>query len=435
MKGTYLVRGARQLVTLRGPTGPRRGEQLGELTIIEGGAMVVQDGRVACVGPGQRVENLAIARKAVELNAEGKVVMPGFVDSHTHLIYGAPRLDDFERRIAGMTYAEMSAAGGGILQSWRSVKDSTGRRLKWQALAALKTLARLGTTTVEVKSGYGLEEGAELKMLRVAQHLQGRPQDVVPTYLAAHALPPEFQGRPDAYVAYAMESILPKVAKRKLARYVDAYCERGVFEVREVRRLMKEAQYYGLKTRLHASQFDNNGAVQLGVEEGAASVDHLEAAGEREIQALAGAETMATLLPGSVAGLGLSRFAPARELIARGAAVALATDFNPGTSQTPSMSMVMALACRYMKMTPAEALTAATINGAHALGMADRVGTLEVGKQADYVVLQCGDYREVPYYFGVNLVQATAKQGEIVWCDPEFEVPPELKRMEGQEEE
>jgi len=403
-----LLRGARQLLTLRGPSGPRRGAAMADLGIIENGAVLIDGDRVAQVGPSRRIENLVEAVGAAELDVSGKVVMPGFVDSHTHLVYGPSRLTDYEIRLAGRGYEEIAQAGGGILASMNAVRTWAAPRLERQAEVAMSYAERHGTTTIEAKSGYGLDAASEVKALKVAANV-----GAVPTFLGAHAVPPEFEGRADDYIDWLIAELMPQIARRKLARFADVYCDRNAFSLEQAQRYLEAAQRHGFLLKLHANQFAALGAAGLGVQMGAVSVDHLEVIGRDEIELLARSQTMATLLPGSVFHLGLDRYAPARALIDEGAAVALATDFNPGTSPTCSMPMVLSLACARMRMTPAEAITAATINGAHALKMGGEVGSLEPGKRADIVVVDLDDYRELPYYFGVNHVQWTIKRGEL----------------------
>jgi imidazolonepropionase len=275
-------------------------------------------------------------------------------------------------------------------------------------------MARHGTTTVEAKSGYGLDSAAEIKTLRVLGRLSRHPLEVVPTYLGAHVVPPEFAGNPDGYVDWMCAEVMPKIARYKLAQFADIYCDLGAFSLMQARRYLAHARQLGLGLKIHAEQFSRTGATQLAVELGAASADHLEQAAEEDIRALAQSNTVATLLPGAVFHLGLSCYPPARALIEAGAAVALATDFNPGTSPTFSMAMVLSLACTRMRMSPAETISAATINAAHALGRPHCIGSLEPGKQADLIVLDISDYRELPYYFGTNMVRLTIKRGEIV---------------------
>ena len=413
---TTLLRNARQLLTLRGDSGPRRGAELAELAIVDKGAVLVKDGLIVDAGPARRIEKLPLARRAREIDAAGRVVMPGFVDSHTHLIFGRPRLVDYEMRLAGASYAEIAVAGGGIQSSVQAVRSMPAARLETQARASIAAMARHGTTTLEAKSGYALDESGEIKTLRVLSKLDGEPLDIVPTYLGAHIPPPEYSGRADAYVEWMAAEMLPVIRRRKLAQFVDVYCDSGAFTLEQSRRYLEHARSLGLGLKIHAEQFARSGAARLAVELRAASADHLEQAAEEDIRALAQSNTIATLLPGSVFHLALRTYAPARALIEAGAAVALATDFNPGTSPTYSMQMVLSLACTEMRMSPAEAIAAATINSAHALGRADRCGSLEPGKQADLLVLNVEDYRELPYYFGCNNVHLTVKRGEILSC-------------------
>src|SRR6202167_2432527 len=399
---TTLVRNARQLLTLRGDSGPRRGAALRDLGMVPNGAVLIKDGIVVGAGPARRIEKLPAARRAREIDAAGRVVMPGFVDSHTHLVFGRPRLVDYEMRLAGASYAEIAAAGGGILSSVAAVRGMSAAQLEAQARDSLAAMARHGATTVEAKSGYALDEAGELKTLRVLAKL-----NVVPTYLGAHIPPPEYRGKADAYIDWMAAEMLPQIRRRKLARFVDIYCDDSAFTLDQSRRYLDCARRLGFGLKIHAEQFARTGAARLAVELDAASADHLEQAGEEDIRALAQSNTIATLLPGSVFHLGLSTYAPARALIEAGAAVALATDFNPGTSPTYSMQMVLSLACTEMRMSPAEAISAATINGAHALRVADRAGSLEPGKCADLLILNVNDYRELPYYFGTNNVYMT----------------------------
>jgi imidazolonepropionase len=410
-----LFRGARQLLTLRGSSGPRRGPALSELALIEDGAVLVENGVVTQVGLSRRLENLAETQGAEVVDLDGCVAMPGFVDSHTHLVFGQPRLMDYEMRIAGADYHQIADADGGILSSLRHVRGMPRKSLEAQARKFISRMIQNGTTTLEAKTGYGLDESSELKVLRVMEHLDRQPLDVVPTFLGAHVVPQEFAGRGDDYIDYLCEQLIPKVAHHKLARFADVYCEPGAFTVAQSARYLKAAIAHGLAPKIHADQFVHGGGTRLAVELGAASADHLEHVSEEDIRFLGVSSTVATLLPGSVFHLGLNHYAPARRLIDGGAAVALATDFNPGTSPTCSMPMILSLACTQMGMSPAEAITAATINGAHAIGMGSHVGSLEYGKQADLIVLDAGDYREIPYYFGVNLVKMTVKRGEIIY--------------------
>ena len=417
-----LIRGARQLLTLHGPPGPRRGSGLGDIGVIQDGAVLIENGVIREVGPSRRIENIKGARNAQEIDATGRVVMPGFVDSHTHLVCGPPRIHEYEMRIAGTSYQEIVESGGGILWSVRAVRATPIRRLMLSARRALESWARLGTTTIEAKTGYGLDESSELKILRLMHALPEEPVSVVSTYLA-HTMAPGFDGGTDHYIEWQYERMLPLVRRRKLARFADVYCEPGAFSVDQSRRYLEAARSLGFELKLQAEQFSHSGGAALGVELRVRSVDHLEQASRSDVATLAGSESVATLLPGSVFYLGLDRYAPARSLIDEGAAVALATGYNPGTSPTPSMPMIISLACLHMKMSPAEAISAATINGACALGCSKKCGSLEAGKDADLVILDCSDYRELPYRFGASPVALTIKRGKVVYSQGHVEWP------------
>jgi imidazolonepropionase len=409
-----LITGCSQLVTLRGPV-PRRGRALADPGIIRDGAVLVRDGRIVAVGPRRRVERLAEARRAKKLDLGGRVVLPGFVDSHTHLIFPASRADDYQKHIAGKTYEQIARTGGGILSTVRKLRAAKPEALKQTALAALRAFAAHGTTTIEAKSGYGLDASSELKTLRLLHELhQEQPLDILSTFLGAHVVPPEYRGRADAYVGLLARQLIPDVALAGLAEFCDVFCDRAAFSVPQARRILTAGRACGLVPRLHAEQLAHTGATRLAVELNAASADHLEKINRSDIRALAASSVVATLLPGCSFHLGLSRYAPARELLAAGAVVALATDFNPGTSPTLNMQMVLSLACTQMRMTPAEALAAATINPAYSLRRHDRIGSIEVGKYADLAAFDLADYREIPYYFGVNHCWMTLKRGEII---------------------
>jgi len=384
----------------------------------------VVDGLIQEVGPTRRLENLALSRKAKEIDATGRVVMPGFVDSHTHLVSGPPRMIDFEMRMAGASREDIALAGGGILALSRAIGELSAHTLATQALRAIQEAVRHGTTTIETKSGFGLTEAYEMKILRVHVELQKQPVTIVSTFLSDR-IPFTDHAGPDEYLHWLCLHLLPLVKRRKLAEFVDARCEEGAYTVPQARRYFKCARQLGFGLKMHAGRGSHAGAIRLAVEMGAASVDHVIGVSEEEAMLLAQSDTVATLLPGAVFYLERHDYAPARMLIDSGAAVALATNYNPETSPSQNMQMTITLACREMKMTPAEALTAATINGAHALQRAYSIGSLEIGKSADLLMLSVPDYREIPYHFGVNLVDLVMKNGatllqrsEVKWSAP-----------------
>ena len=410
----WLITGCSQLLTLRGPV-PRRGRSLGEIEIIRDGAILTHDDRIVAVGPRRRVERLPKARRAEKLNLGGRVVLPGFVDSHTHLIFPESRAAEYEQRISGATYEEIARSGGGIRSSVKGLRAASPSVLKTRALKNLREFAAHGTTTIEAKSGYGLDWKSELKILQILYDLhQEHPLDIHATFLGAHLVPPEFRRRPDAYVDVLVRRWIPTVATAGLAEFCDVYCDRGAFTVAQARRILMAGRAGGLVPRIHAEQLAHTGAARLAIELQAASADHLEKIDRKDIRALSLSNVVCTLLPGCCFHLGLKHYAPARKLIEAGAVVGVATDFNPGTSPTLSMPMILSLACAQMRMTPAETIAAATINPAYSLRVHDRVGSLEVGKYADLAAFDVADYREIPYYFGVNLCSFTMKRGAIL---------------------
>jgi imidazolonepropionase len=410
----WLITGCSELLTLRGAI-PRRGRALGELGIIRDGALLVRDDRIEAVGSRRRIERLRGARRAEKLNLGGRVVLPGFVDSHTHLIFPGSRAAEYEQRIAGATYEEIARAGGGIRSTVERLRLAPAKELKARASANLHEFAAHGTTTIEAKSGYGLDWKSELKILEILYELhQEQAIDIHSTFLGAHTVPPEFRGRPDVYVNLLARRWIPTVATAGLAEFCDVYCDRGAFTVEQARTILTAGRACGLVPRIHAEQFVRTGAARLAIELAAASADHLEKLSRADIRALGLSNVVCTLLPGCCFHLGLALYGPARELIEAGAILGLATDFNPGTSPTVSMPMILSLACTQMRLTPAEAIAAATVNPAYSLRQHDRVGSLEVGKYADLAAFDVADYREIPYYFGVNLCSLTMKRGAVI---------------------
>lgn len=418
MSNSLLITGASQILTMRG-RGPRRGAALSRIGLIENGAILVHSGSIAAVGPAEKVEKLGEGRKAQKLELDGRVVLPGFVDAHTHLIHAASRAEEYELKIRGASYEEIARKGGGILNSVKRLRAATAEDLKKRARRALEKFAEHGTTTLEAKSGYGLDATSELRILSLHKELDAeQPLEIVSTFLGAHVVPAEYRGKSKGtrqYLELLEKQVIPDVSTNGLAEFCDVFCERGAFSPGESRQVLKAGKAYGLTPRVHAEQLSNTGATAMGVELGAASCDHLEYLNPAAMRALAKSKTVATLLPGCDFYLGLDRYAPARKLIDAGAIVALATDFNPGTSPTLSMPMILSIACSRLKMTPAEAIGAATINAAYSLRRDSRIGSLESGKQADLAVFDVADYREIPYYFGVNTCWLTMKRGEIVY--------------------
>lgn len=405
-----------QLLTLRNKSaGPRRRSDLSELGIIEDGAVLCIGGKVASAGTTRAalrdswIKNNR--RKINEIDCSGRVVLPGFVDAHTHPAFTAPRLVDFEKRITGATYEEIAEAGGGIRSSIQGVRKAGRKELSDQVFAGLQQMAEQGTTTVEAKSGYGLSLEAELKSLEAIREAANRwPGTVVPTLLGAHVVPPEFQTEPQKYVEMVCEQMIPAAAKRKLALFVDVFTERGAFTAENTEKIFTAAQQHGLAVRAHVCQLSETRLVSL-LRFDPASFDHVDHLHEDDIQKLANSNTVATLVPGANYFLGLEKFPPARKLIDAGVAVALATDYNPGSSPTPSMPFVLSLACTHMKMSPAEAIAAATINGAWSLRLQSQKGSIEPGKDADLAVFDVADYREIAYWIATNRCSLTILNG------------------------
>jgi imidazolonepropionase len=406
----------RQLVTPRG-TGPLRGPALGDLEIMEDAAVLCVGGKIVSVGTTDAAAHdawLKQHKKNVrEIDCRDKVVLPGFVDSHTHPVFAAPRLTDFEKRIAGATYEEIAEAGGGIVSSAVAVREASRAELCRCVLRGFVQMANHGTTTIEAKSGYGLSVDAEVKSLEAIRDASRQfPGTVVPTLLGAHVVPPEFAGKREAYVRLVCEEMIPQVDELGLAWFVDVFCERGAFDVEETELILTAAWQRNFGARLHVCQL-TPGALHGLLKFDLASVDHMDCVLEEDIAPLAEANTVATLLPAANYFLGLEKFPPARKLIDAGVAVALATDYNPGTAPSPSMPLVLSLACTHLKMSPAEAIAAATLNGACALRLADRKGSIEPGKDADLAIFDAEDYREIPYWFGVNRCAMVVINGDL----------------------
>jgi len=402
---------ASQLVTLAGPKRPRVGPELSELGVIRDGGLLIRNGKVERAGPSHEVEKTVGDAKIV--NARGRVVMPGFVDAHTHLVFAGNRLEDFERRSRGETYEQIAKAGGGIWSTVEKTRAASETNLLAQAKKHANWFLRCGTTTVEAKSGYGLTVEDELKILRVIRQLKEEvPLEIVPTFLGAHAIPREVSS--DEYLDVVVTKMLPRVTAEKLADFCDVFCERGYFNIDQSRKILSVAKKLGLSLRGHVDQLTNSGGATLMAEMRATTADHLEQTDEQGIAALKKTNVQPVLVPGSVYALGSSRYPRAREMIEAGLAIVLATDFNPGSSPTPSMPMVLSLACTQMTMSPAEAITASTVNAAYSLNRGDAIGSLEPGKFGNFVIFDCEDYRELAYWFGLPQTHAVYVRGECV---------------------
>lgn len=399
----------KQLVTLAGPPRPRVRDELKELGIIPNGAMLIRDGVVEAVGAESEMR-AQIASAAEVIDARGRVVLPGFVDAHTHAVFAGNRIDEYELRAAGASYEQIAEQGGGIRSTVRKTRAASEDDLLQGARRYQRWFLRTGTTTIEAKSGYGLTLPDELKLLHVIRRL-----GYVATFLGAHEVPDEYRGNAAAYVRLVIDEMLPAVAKSGLAEYCDIFCEPQVFDVAAARNILSAAATLGLKLRVHADQLSSSGGAQLAAELRAKTADHLEHADGNGIDALARAQVQPVLLPASVYTLGSSRFAPARAMVDAGLAIVLATDFNPGSSPTPSIPFVLSLASTQMRLTPAEALTAVTINAAYSLDRGGQIGSLEPGKSADFVIHDCSDYREIAYFAGIESADSVYIRGKLVF--------------------
>lgn len=411
-----IIRNIGQLITMDGTDGPRRGPSMRELGLVEGGAVASAAGLVLAAGPESEVmASVETGPGTTVVDADGGVVTPGLVDPHTHAVFAATRESEFAMRVEGASYEEIAEAGGGIRSSVRSLRHASPDLLRENGRTTLDRMLEYGTTTAEVKSGYGLSLESELKMLRVISELvDTHVVDIVPTFLGAHEFPDEWRDDREGYVDHLIDDMMPAVAAEKLARFCDVFCEEGVFTVEQSRRVLTAARAHGMEPKLHADELHAFGAAELAAELKAASADHLVCVSDDGIAALAASGVVAVLLPGTTLSLGHTGFAPARKMIEAGVPVALATDCNPGSSMTESMQIILALASMMLRMTPEEGLVAATVNAAAALRAGDVLGSLAPGRQCDVVIWEVDDYRAIPYHYGVNLVAAVVKRGSVV---------------------
>ena len=412
-----IIHSASQLLTLAG--GPQRGERLGNLGIIEDGAVRIKDGRILETGKTSAL--LTNHPQEDLLDAAGKVVMPGFVDPHTHVIWAGNRAEEFELKLEGKSYLQILEAGGGILSTVRATREATLPEIMDQTRSRIRRMIKHGTTTLEAKTGYGLDQKTEHLLLRALLDLNEQEAvDIKLTYLGAHAIAPEFSNNSDGYTDYLYQTLIPELAiwwsdqTDQPLPYVDVFCERGAFDLEQSRRILETALQHGFPIKIHADEFENLGGASLAAELGAASADHLVVTSPEDIRSLGNSDTVAVSLPCTPFGLAENEYTPARDILSAGGILAIATDLNPGTAWCESMQFAVALACRYMKLTPKQALAAATINAAAAIGMEERVGSLEPGKQADMLILDIPDYRQLGYRFGTNLVNTVIKNGQII---------------------
>jgi imidazolonepropionase len=414
-----LLHSISQLLTIAGP--PQRGQALGNLGIIEDGAVLIDGHEIAAVGPSDEMRAIYASEDA--LDAGGRVVMPGLVDPHTHMVWAGDRAAEFEMRLQGKSYLEIMQAGGGIVSTVQQTRALPLEELVAETRRRARRMFAHGTTTAEVKSGYGLETAAELKMLRAALRLGAEgPLEIIPTFLGAHAIPPEYQDDADGYTELVCEEMLPALKAWWLENdktldmplpFVDVFCETGAFSLAQSRRILETAGEMGFRLKIHADEFDNLGGVALAVELGAASADHLVVTSPEDIAAIGRSDTVAVSLPCTPFGLAEGEYTPAKDFLAAGCILAIATDLNPGTAWCESMQFAIALACRYLGLTPAQAIVAASLNAAAAIDRAERIGSIEPGKQADLLILDVPDYRQLGYRFGGNLVHTVIKKGAV----------------------
>ncbi len=408
-----IIRNASQLVTCSGFKA-KKGKEMNQLGIIENGAVIVEDGEIKWVGKTPDIPE-KFGKVAETIDATGKTVLPGFVDSHTHFVFGGYREEEYAWRLAGHDYMTIMEKGGGIVNSVRQTRDANLDELIRTGMKRLDSMLSFGVTTVEGKSGYGLDLDTEIKQLQVMKKLNNRHKiDVVPTFLGAHAVPKGYKGREDAFIDEMIHDVLPEVVKQDLADFCDIFCEKGVFSIEQSRRMLLAAQAKGLKSKIHADEIVQLGGAELAAEIGAVSADHLLMASDDGIKAMALQDVVATLLPGTAFSL-KEDYARARDMIDSGLAVALATDFNPGSCFTESIPLIIALATLYMGMSIEETITALTINGAAALDKAHEIGSIDVGKRGDLVIHEFPNYKFIPYHIGVSTVEKVVKEGEVVF--------------------
>ena len=415
MKTDILIRDASQVATCAGCERPRRGKEMSYDIIMEDGWIAVASGRITGIGKGSIPREIEIDDDTLVIDAAGKTVLPGFVDPHTHLVHGGSREKELALKLEGVPYLEILKKGGGILSTVRATRTAPESELMEKAKKSLDIMLLHGTTTIEAKSGYGLNMDDELKCLRVAKNLdRHHPVDIVSTFLGAHALPEEFKNKKKQYIDFLIEEVMPCVKRLDLAEFCDVFCEKGVFSAQESRKILTRAKEMGYKLKLHADEIEPLGGAQLAGELGAVTADHLLAVSDKGLRKMKEGNVIAVLLPGTSFNLYLGKYARARDIIDAGLAVALATDYNPGSCPTENIQLIISLACLKMNMTPEEVVCAVTINGAHAIDRGSEIGSLEAGKKADIVVLDVPNISYLPYHFGINHVDKVIKNGRLV---------------------
>lgn len=413
MKVDMIIRNAKELLTLKGSAQARTKKEMDNLSIVNNGSVVIKNSKIIWVGNDDDLPDDYTTELTVD--AKNKIVMPGFVDPHTHPVFNQTRENEFEMRIKGKSYVEISKAGGGIISSIKGVREATEEELYSLSKKRIEKMILCGTTTIEAKSGYGLDTESELKMLRVIKRLdETLPIDIIPTFMGAHEFPPEYKENKEGYIRLLIEEMMPAVKEENLAKYVDIFTEDHVYNIEQSRKILQAAKKLGFKTRIHADEIEPIGGADLAGEVKAISADHLAAASDKGLQKMYENGVIATLLPGTIFSLGLPRYARARKMIGMGIPVALATDYNPGSCNCDSMNFIISLACIQMKMTPAEAITAATFNAACAIEMEKEIGSIEVGKKADLIIQDIPSYQFIPYHLGSHSIETVIKDGHII---------------------
>lgn len=415
MRVDLLIKDISQLVTMKGTNGPRKGKEMQDIGIIEGGWIALQGDKIVAIGEGNITDDIKIHDDTIVIDGKGKTVSPGLIDPHTHLVHAGSRENELALKLKGVPYIEILKQGGGILSTVKATRKASLEELVLQARKSLDRMLGFGITTVEVKSGYGLDMETEIKQLRAVEKLkESHPCDLVSTFLGAHAIPTEYKNDPERYVDMVIHEMIPRVAEEGLAEFCDVFCEEGVFSVEQSRRILAAAKKHGLKVKLHADEIESLGGAELASEIEAVSADHLMAASDKGIKMMADRGVVAIVLPGTSFNLAMGKYADARKMISCGVPVALATDYNPGSCPTENIQLIMSLGCLALKMTPEEVFTAVTINAASAINRQNEIGSLEVGKKADIVIFDAPNINYIPYHFGINHVESVIKNGRLV---------------------